>query len=71
MSKKIPPSEGFQSRLDYAVETFNSRQEQLNRALAGECDPPWCEEMRDAGREALRQLRRLKKHGKDNEAEKL
>lgn len=71
MSKKIPPPEGFQSWLDYAVETFNTRQEEVNRALAGEPDPPWREEMRDAAREELRQLRRLGKHGPDAATERL
>lgn len=71
MSKKIPPPEGDQTWLDYAVETFNTRPEEVNRALAGEPDPPWCEEMRDAAREEFRQLRRLEKCGTDAEAERL
>jgi len=59
MSKKIPLPEGYDGWLDFAVETFNVRQEEVNRALSGEIDPAWGQEMREAAREELRELRRL------------
>lgn len=63
MSKKIPPPEGYDSWLDYALDTFDTRQIETNMAFEqianGGGDSPTRDEIQDAAREELRELRRL------------
>lgn len=57
MAKKhIPPPDGYQSWLDYAVDTFDTRTYRLRRMFDAE-DPPSSEEIFDAARAELDELR--------------
>jgi hypothetical protein len=53
----VLPPEGYVSWLDYAVATFDTRQLWVEGMLRDDPQPPEREDMREAAREELRQLR--------------
>lgn len=57
MSTKPQPPTGYASWLDYAVETFDTRQPALEAMLANDEVQPDRDAMRDAARQELRELR--------------